>query len=191
LVELVFRILGGVKHGKKLNGPSGLEFRPTTGRVKSFIFSFFQQDIDGSRMLDLFSGTGSFGLEAVSRGARECVCVEKNDGAIRLLKANADACGFGNRIRIVAVDVFWALDMFARQKTAFDFILADPPFKDALRERIVNAVDKQGVLAQNGYLIVEHDWRDPDSMNHGMKLLKQKRFGHCMVSIYGYLDFSS
>jgi 16S rRNA (guanine966-N2)-methyltransferase len=187
----VFRILGGEKRGKKLNGPSGLEFRPTTGRVKSFVFSFFQQDIEGTAILDLFSGSGSFGLEAISRGALECVCVEKDDNAVRLLKANIHTCGFNDRIRVVQGDVFSVLEMFARQKKAFDFILADPPFKDSLREKIVIGVDQQGVLVPNGYLIVEHEWRDPDSMKHGLKLLKQKRFGHCMVSIYGYVDFSS
>jgi 16S rRNA (guanine966-N2)-methyltransferase len=186
----VFRILGGTKRGKKLKGPSGLELRPTTGRVKSFIFSFFQNDMDGARVLDLFSGTGSFGLEAVSRGSKECVCVEHDRDAVKILEANADACGFSDRIRIVAGDVFQAIEMFSRQKTVFDFVLADPPFKESLREKIVCGVDRYGILVENGYLIVEHDCRDVDTMKHGMKLLKQKRFGHCMISIYGYINFS-
>jgi 16S rRNA (guanine966-N2)-methyltransferase len=187
----MFRILGGVKRGKKLKGPTGLEFRPTTGRVKSYLFSFFDQDIPGSTVLDLFSGTGSFGLEALSRSASDCTFVENNRNTIQLLKNNIRLCGFENRCRLIAGDVFSVLQRMESEKRTFDFILADPPFKESLREKIARTVDLHRVLKQNGVLVIEHEFHDADAGSHGLKLLKQKRFGHCIVSFYGYLDFNT
>lgn len=185
----MFRILGGVRRGKKLSGPSGFEFRPTTGRVKSFIFSFFDQEIPEASVLDLFSGTGSFGLEAISRGASDCIFVESNSSAIRLLKKNVDACGFFELVKIIDGDVFSVLKRLELQKKSFDFILADPPFKESLREKIACTVDRHHVLKPHGILIIEHQFDDRDSLQHNLKLLRQKRFGHCIISIYGYNAF--
>ena len=183
------RILGGLKRGKKLNGPSGFEFRPTTGRVKSFLFSFFNQEIAGSNVLDLFSGTGSFGLEAVSRGAASCVFIEHNFKAIQLLKKNSMACGFEDRIQIIQGDVFGAIKKLGLEKRTFDFILSDPPFRELLRQKIVRFIDQHHLLKSNGFLVVEHEFHDEDSMQHGLMLLRQKKFGHCVISIYGYHPF--
>jgi len=179
----MLRILGGSRRGKKLKGPSGLAFRPATGRVKSFVFEYFKQDIAGSRVLDLFAGTGSLGIEALSRGAAHCTFVEQDN---RILSLNLDACGFAHSARLVRGDVFKILPRLAADGRTFDFILADPPFKESLRERIAQAVDRNRLLEPNGLLIIEHDIRDPDRFEHGLKLLKQKRFGHCVLSVYGY-----
>lgn len=186
----MFRILGGDKRGKKLNGPSGFEFRPTTGRVKSFLFSFFESEIRNARILDLFSGTGSLGLEAVSRGASECFFVEQNPNAIQLLKKNIRDCGFETRVRIFEGDVFHTIRRFGNQHERFDFILADPPFKESLRAKIAVAVDREPILDPYGVLIIEHEFHDKDLMQHGLKLLRQKRFGHCVLSLYGKHAFS-
>jgi len=187
----MIRILGGERRGKNLIGPSGLEFRPVTSRVKAYVFSFFHRDMPGASVLDLFSGTGSLGLEAVSRGASYCVHVERNPKAIKLLKRNIGACGFEKRVRIVDGDVFSSLTRLRIQGDAFDFIFADPPFKELLREKIVQTVDRNRVLKKNGFLIVEHGFHDPDSLDHGLQLLKQKRFGDSAVTVYGYTGFAS
>ena len=183
----MLRILGGSKRGKKLKGPSGLAFRPATGRVKSFVFDYFQQDIAGSRVLDLFAGTGSLGLEALSRGAARCMFVELDT---RILSSNIDACGFRNSAQLVRGDVFKVLPRLGAEGRTFDFILADPPFRESLRERIVQTVDRHRILEPDGLLLVEHDVRDPDGLGHGLELLKQRRFGHCVLSVYGYAAFT-
>ncbi len=182
----MLRISGGSLRGKKLSGPEGLEFRPTTGQVKEFIFFLYRREIENSRFLDLFAGTGSLGLEALSRGAREGFFVEKSPRSLHLLNKNFTACGVTGRAHILAGDVFSILDQLGKRGESFDLIFADPPFKESLRNRIVDGVQRNGILAPDGILILEHESRDPDSEHPELNLLRQKKFGHCVVSIYGH-----
>jgi 16S rRNA (guanine966-N2)-methyltransferase len=182
----MLRISGGSLRGKKLAGPEGLEFRPTTGRVKEFIFFLHSQEIENSRFLDLFSGSGSLGLEALSRGAREGYFVEKSPRSIHLLKKNIDACGFSERAHILAGDVFSVLDRLGKHGEVFPVIFADPPFRESLHSRIVDAVSRNKVLKSNGVLILEHESHDVDPSQTDLVLLRQKKFGHCLISIYGH-----
>jgi 16S rRNA (guanine966-N2)-methyltransferase len=87
--------------------------------------------------------------------------------------------------------VFSSLTRLGIRGDAFDFIFADPPFKELLREKIVQTVDRNRVLKTNGFLIVEHGFRDPDPLDHGLQLLKQKHFGDSVVTVYGYTGFAS
>jgi 16S rRNA (guanine966-N2)-methyltransferase len=181
----MLRISGGSLRGRKLSGPEGLEFRPTTGRVKEFIFFLYRQEIENSRFLDLFSGSGSLGLEALSRGALEGYFVEKSPRSIQLLKKNIDACGFGERAHLLAGDVFSVLDRLGKRDENFQIIFADPPFKESLHSRIVDAVSRNKVLKSNGLLILEHESHDVSSRETDLALIRQKKFGHCFISIYG------
>jgi 16S rRNA (guanine(966)-N(2))-methyltransferase RsmD len=162
-----------------------LEFRPTTGQVKEFIFFLYRGEIENSRFLDLFAGTGSLGLEALSRGAREGFFVEKSPRSLHLLNKNFTSCGVTGRAHILAGDVFSVLDQLGKRGESFNLIFADPPFKESLRSRIVEGVHGNGLLAPGGVLILEHESRDPDPERPGLILLRQKKFGHCVVSIYG------
>lgn len=180
----MIRIIGGTAGGRKLFGPPGLRFRPTTGRVKEFIFSYLSEAVEDARILDLFSGTGSLGIEALSRGAKEVVFVEKSFQSLKILEKNLKLSGFVNMAAVFPGDVFRVLKKLGERGERFDFILADPPFKGALREKIVKTVEESGVLKAEGLLIVEHEVHDFDSKIHGMQLLKQRCFGSCVVSIY-------
>jgi len=181
----VIRIVSGAARGRKLFGPPGLRFRPTTGRVKEFIFSYLGEVVKGARILDIFSGTGSLGIEALSRDAGEVVFVEKSFQSLKILEKNLKLCGFLDRAVIFRGDVFRGLKKMGKRGERFDFILADPPFKGALREKIVKTVEESRVLKPGGMLIVEHEVHDSDSEMHGMGLLKQRRFGSCVISVYG------
>jgi 16S rRNA (guanine966-N2)-methyltransferase len=182
----MLRISGGSLRGKKLSGPEGLEFRPTTARVKEFIFFLYRQEIENSKFLDLFAGSGSWGLEALSRGAREGYFVEKSPRSIHLLKKNIDACGMDERAHVLAGDVFPVLDRLGKRGEDFPVIFADPPFRESLRSRIVDAVSRNKLLRSNGVLILEHESHDQDSVQADMRLLRQKKFGHCYISVYGH-----
>jgi 16S rRNA (guanine966-N2)-methyltransferase len=181
----VLRIIGGSAGGRKLLGPRGVEFRPTTGRVKEYIFSCLGDDVQGACLLDLFAGTGSLGLEALSRGAEEVVFVEQSSESARILAKNIERCGFRDRAHIIKEDVFRAIPRMAREGEIFNFVMADPPFKEALLGRILGAVSEHHKLCPDGFLIVEHEAHDSDPGGHGMTLIKQRRFGHCVISIYG------
>ena len=108
------RIMGGSARGRKLSGPVGFRFRPTTGRVKEFIFSCVGEEVEGARILDLFSGTGSLGIEALSRGAKEVVFVERSASSLKLLRRNLERCGYSSSsipslgaIRSFYLKTFW------------------------------------------------------------------------------------
>ena len=180
----VIRVLGGTIRGKKLFSPAGLQFRPATGRVKEFIFSYLGEIVEGARLLDLFAGTGALGIEALSRGAREVVFVDCAISSIELLKKNIKTCHLLNKAFPVYGDVFHVLPKVKQKYEHFDIVIADPPFKDGLREKIVRIVSENALLHPGGYLIIEHDIRDPDSENHPMTIQKQRHFGHCAISIY-------
>jgi len=182
----VLRITGGILRGKKLFGPKGLEFRPATGQVRQYIFNLYRNELFNTRFLDLFSGTGSFGLEALSRGAGECVFIEKSIPHVRLLKKNVGICGFLEKAIILTDDVFIALTDLGKRFGSFDFIFADPPFKESLRSKIASAVSQNKLLKANGVLIIEHDFRDQDGIQPDLVLERQKRFGHCAISIYSH-----
>ena len=175
--------MGGKDRGRKLKGPSGTEFRPSTGRVKEFIFSYLF-DVTGTVFLDLFSGTGSIGIDALSRGAVSGVFVEQSYRHLSLLRHNLAACGYTDNTRIIQGDVFTAIRTLAEQAQQFDLIFADPPFKAMYRSEIVESIARSGILKEDGFLIVEHEQHDEDNRSHPFAMIRQKKFGHCVISIY-------
>lgn len=152
--------------------------------MKESIFSYLNQEVEGARILDLFSGTGSLGIEALSRGAGSVVFVERDSLHIRILKENLERCGFAEDARILQGDVFRKLVRLGEAGERFDIILADPPFRQMLRNRIAECVDRSGVLAKEGLLLIEHEVHDDDPVNLSMRLIKKRQFGQCVVSIY-------
>ena len=180
----MIRIQGGSAKGRKLHSPSGYRFRPTTGRVKEFIFNTIGNEVKDAKILDLFSGTGALGIEALSRGADKIVFIERSAENLVLLKKNLERCEFSKNARVFKGDVFVLLGNIQQKCGVFDFILADPPFKALYRARIIKGVQSHHLLKSDGLLIIEHDIRDTDSGKHRMTFLKQRRFGHCAISLY-------
>lgn len=177
--------MGGVARGRKLKSPAGLEFRPTTGRVKEFLFNVLQMEVGDACVLDLFSGTGSLGIEALSRGARHVTFVEQSPSSLKLLRENLLLCGFESLATVLPGSVFQQLAVLGSASSQFDLILADPPFKENYRSRIVQGVFENGLLATDGSLVVEHEQHDPQSSVFQLNMNRQRRFGACTISFYG------
>lgn len=180
---MAMRVLGGSARGKKLLGPTGLDFRPTTSRVKEFLFEILGDRVIDASVLDLFSGTGSLGIECLSRGARSITFVEQSKPHLRILKQNLINCGFSGKGRTQLGDVFQTLPKFRKRGLTFDLILADPPFKESLKGRIIHSVAENRILTNDGYLIIEHDRHDQTD-NQLLTLKRERRFGDCVISIY-------
>ena len=94
------RVITGTARGRVLKELEGLETRPTTGKVKESLFSIIQFDIEGRRVLDLFAGTGQLGIEALSRGAAECVFIDRRADAVKLIQENLTLCRLADRARV-------------------------------------------------------------------------------------------
>ena len=131
------RVITGSARGRRLKELEGQETRPTTDRVKESIFNIIQFDVEGSRVLDLFAGTGQLGIEALSRGAAAAVFVEQRRDAAALVRENLKITGLTDRARVVNGE---ALSYLASAGEKFDIIFLDPPYaaklwKPALGER--------------------------------------------------------
>lgn len=127
--EITMRIISGSARGRRLESPEGLQVRPTTDRVKEAMFSILQFDLEGTRVLDLFSGSGQLGLEALSRGAKNAVFVDSDRRSLAITKKNIALAGFEDVSTLVHAD---ALQFLQNASQTFDVVLMDPPYDKGL-----------------------------------------------------------
>lgn len=174
------RIIGGTLKRRALKSPKGDQTRPTTDRVRESLFNILEArfDIEGSRVLDLFAGTGALGLEALSRGAAKASFVESQPTIVRVLKENVKAFGLQKQARVVGMDVFkWLKNT---QHEAFDLIFADPPY-DLLE--LPSLIDFSAtLLAPDGWFVLEHDARH--NFDEHERLLQSRAYGRTLISIF-------
>ncbi len=143
------RVITGSARGRKLYEPKDQSVRPTTDMVKEAIFSILQFDVPGRRVLDLFAGTGQLGIEALSRGARECVFVDNSAASLALVRKNLDICGFqGTVVRSDAAS-------FLKRCGKFDLVLMDPPYHAGLYADTLDALFSFDILNEGGIILVE------------------------------------
>jgi 16S rRNA (guanine966-N2)-methyltransferase len=157
MLGAVMRILGGEHKGRRLKAPAGRGTRPMLAVARESIFQIAAPWLDGARVLDLFSGAGSLGLEACSRGAAEVRCFETGRAAREALEANVALLGAGDRVSVRAVD---ALEPLNWGDGPFDLVLIDPPFPvvrdPAGRARVMAALEAlaAGPLEQEGLIVL-------------------------------------
>lgn len=143
------RVISGSCRGRRLLEPSNMDVRPTTDQVKESLFNIIQFDIEGRRALDLFAGTGQLGIEALSRGAAECVFVDAARESVRLVKENLRRCGLSANVMLC--DSLGYLRMGGK----FDLIFIDPPYGTGLDEKAMLSVVEFDNLTKGGIMIVE------------------------------------
>jgi len=155
------RVIAGVYRSRILRSLKGLALRPTSDRLRETLFNVLGSSVTGSRFLDLFSGTGAIGIEALSRGAAEVVFVENHPPAAALIRRNLASLGIRSGATVLALDAHRALEKLAsRQKrdaVRFDFIFLDPPYaaaKDYIR--VLEFLGSADLLASSGIVIAEH-----------------------------------
>ncbi len=144
------RVITGTARGRKLMEPKDMTVRPTTDMVKEAIFSIVQFDVPGRRVLDLFAGTGQLGIEALSRGARECVFVDNSPASLKLVQQNLDICKM--KAPVVRADAV----SFLAGCGKFDLVFIDPPYHNKnLYNDVLNAAFKFDILTDGGIILVE------------------------------------
>ncbi|MDE5617864.1 MAG: 16S rRNA (guanine(966)-N(2))-methyltransferase RsmD, partial [Clostridia bacterium] len=145
----------------------------TADKVRGSIFDTLQTCIEGARFADLVAGSGAVGIEAYSRGAKEVVFCEKSFEVLSILKRNVSLIP-SDKATIYAGD---GIDSIARMRGKFDIIFCDPPYKDKCIDEICAAVDRYGVLSEDGVIIYEHSSRDICKPPAGYRIIKSKRYG--------------
>src|ERR1700729_643748 len=122
------RVIAGSYGGRRLKAPSGRRTRPTSERVREALFSMLGE-LSGERVLDLFAGTGALGIEALSRGARSVLFVERDGGAARVLSENLSTLGIdGGVARLLRTDALQLLRTAQQSQETYDLIFIDPPY---------------------------------------------------------------
>lgn len=148
------RIVAGTRRGHKIIVPEAQNLRPTGERVREAIFDALGA-INGLRVLDLFAGTGAMGLEALSRGAEECVFVESASVAVDALRQNIRALDFTGSSRLLATDYKVALQRLEGEGKAFDLLFVDPPYRMLSEVEATLQPFLSRLLVENGVVVVE------------------------------------
>lgn len=183
------RIIAGRFKGRKLKTPSDASIRPIMDRVKEWIFNVIQNELDTARVLDLFAGTGSFGFEAISRGATDVTFVDQSPAAIRIIHQNAGILNPPATWFAVQQNVSSYL---RHAHPAADVIFADPPYDFPNLERLPETILQSGILNPDGILIVEHhaSVKLPETVDD-FSLMRDKKFGKTIISMYWRPDADS
>ena len=140
------RIIAGEAKNRIIKTRKGFDTRPTLESVKESLFSIITPYIEGSVFLDLFSGSGSISLEAISRGAKRAVMIEKDGEALKYIIENIDNLGFSDRCRAYKNDVIRAIEILGRKNEKFDIIFMDPPYQDNVTKKVLKAIEQVGML---------------------------------------------
>lgn len=182
------RVVTGKYRGAILAAPKGDATRPTTDKVKEAIFSSIQGRVSGCNFLDLFSGTGQMGIEALSRGAEKVVLVDKGTPAISVISKNLEKIRIGRNdpsVKVMKRSAVAALEALKDEK--FDIVYLDPPYKITFDEavKVADLLTKYDMLTEDGLMIVEHSAEEPfntDVIN--MKFSRSCSYGLCVVTFF-------
>jgi 16S rRNA (guanine966-N2)-methyltransferase len=155
------RVISGKYRGRRLKGPKGTELRPTGDRLKETLFNILNPQISGAVMLDVFSGTGAIGIEALSRGADRTVFIERDPSANALIQRNLEICGIENGFCILRQDVFTALRSLARQEFRADIIYFDPPYGWKPYPDLLKLAFEPELVSRRGCVVIEHRRKAP------------------------------
>lgn len=179
------RIMRGYLKRRMLQVPRIVGVRPTRAMVRKAIFDVLGEEPADVEVLDLFSGSGALGFEAISAGARQVTFVEKNPACSALLRHNAAALGIAERCRVIKRDVFKVLPFLAHKGWRFGLILADPPYTGELAKKCLLAVSNCDIVSAPAIVVIEHRKSDllPDQSN-SLTRWQCKRYGDTSVSFY-------
>lgn len=170
------RVISGSARGRKLKAPEGLTTRPTTDRIKESLFNIIAADLYECRFLDLFSGSGSMGIEAISRGAKKAVFVDNNRNSVAVINENIKATRFEERAEVMNCDVSNAIARLGSLGEKFDIIFMDPPYNKGLVESALTYIVKENILADDGYIIAEQSQEDKIPEVQGLEVFRIKDY---------------
>lgn len=178
------RVITGLAKGKRLNTLKGNDVRPTADRIKEAIFSAIQFNIEGARFLDLFSGSGQMGIEALSRLASKTFFVDSSRSSIEVIKSNLKATGLTENAKVFNMD---AESFLKTTDEEFDIAFLDPPYANHELEKILPLVENS--MSKTGFIICESplDENLPEKVNN-FSLYKQYKYGKIKITIYSKKD---
>lgn len=178
------RVIGGIAKGKKLKSRKVKNLRPATDYLKEALFNILGLRVCESYFLDLFAGTGSIGIEALSRGAEKAVFVEKNPLHASLIKQNLEITNFSDHAEVYVCDVLKGIPILKSKGYKFSLIFVDPPFCKGLIEPTLNLLYKSDILFHDGMIIARS--AKGENINFDKNPARQERYGDSVLRFYVY-----
>lgn len=179
------RVIAGEFKGRRLEGPDNDYIRPTTDKVKEAMFSIIGGKILDSKCVDLFSGTGNIGLEAISRGAQKCYFCDNSGKAMGIIKRNISYCKADEQAEIMAGDFRRSLEKIRDTGDKIDFFFLDPPYNAGYYDKAMEIIAAGEILTFDGMIVAEHprELLLPNNIA-GLEMIKERRYGRIVLSIY-------
>jgi len=184
----IMRVISGSARGTRLVSLGSANIRPTLDRVKESFFNQIGPGLEGECFLDLFAGSGSIGVEALSRGAENVVFVEPNSKAQKIILQNLEKCHMQDKpwdlLRSTAAS---GLKILSERKLGFDLVYMDPPFAEGLYEPTMVELSHLGILRQDAVVVLEHAHKTVFSENYDkLKFYKNRRIGDSCLSFFNF-----
>ena len=183
------RIISGSARGLKLKPPTNMDVRPTTDRVKESLFNIINFQLRDSNILDLFSGTGSLGIECLSRGAKKCIFVDNSRDSVEIIKHNLKISKFESVSEVLTSGAVAAVNKISTGREKFDIIFMDPPYLKDFVTPTLEKISESNILQEDGMIIIEHDYKDEitDRVGNIVKY-REKKYGKIMISFFKWED---
>ena len=177
------RIIAGRARGTHIEAPEGRDTRPTLDRVRENLFNMLQGRTPGSRVLDLFAGSGALGLEAVSRGAETAVLVDVSSRENQVQQRNIMKLRFENEVRTLRCSWEEAAARLRDEGAQFDLVFLDPPYAMRDLRKVFEALIP--LLAPEGWVILEHEAKADDiAADERFRIVRERSWGYCGITIY-------
>lgn len=179
------RVIAGYARKRRLKVPPGRDVRPTADRVKEALFNMLAERIDGCTFLDLFAGTGSIGIEALSRGAHRAVFIEKDARVMKVLRDNLTLTGLGIRAETILGEVETGIKRLGSGGRQFELVFLDPPYSQGHAQATLAELVKHNIIESSGLVVVETGCKElmPAQVDI-LKLCRQVRYGDTLLSFY-------
>ena len=172
------RVISGSARHLKLKTLEGLDTRPTTDRIKETLYNMIQNNIYNCNFLDLFSGSGAIGIEALSRGANQAVFVENNPKAVQIIKENLEFTKLSDGASIIKNDAVRSIKELEDKNIVFDVVFMDPPYNKYLEKTVLEQLANSSIINGNSLIIIEASLETEfDYLEElGFKLTKEKLY---------------
>ncbi len=179
------KITGGKERSRLIKIPKTKDIRPTLDIARKAIFDILQEEIAGKDVLDLFSGSGAIGLEAISRGANSACFVEREKSCIIAIRENIRLLGYEDRAFVIFDDVFKALRDLDKSKKSFDIVIMDPPYRKSIEKKALLKISSYDIIKPSSLIVVEHFKTEqiPDCIGI-FRLYKRSSYGDSVLSFY-------
>lgn len=184
------RVISGLRKGHKLKVPKGMNVRPTEDKTKESLFNILGHINEDSIVLDAFGGSGSIGIEFLSRGANVCYFIDNSIESINTINENLKHTKLLSQGVVIKSDALAAIKRFGAQKLRFNYIYLDPPFRQkGLIQNLFEVIKREDILANDGMIIVEHEKElDLEDDISGFQKSDFRRYGSKSLTFYRRMD---